>query len=268
MHNQIRPYGAFFIGGMRERALQLDWTPETLPPGILLEADAAAFEAARFFCFTQMIARMQPTVVIGNERYGSLFVTEPLKLFFESIGVTTFANRVSSTIKTADSSSILPDRFVAQAKRDKPTIIVVDGTTSPVKRNCARLPRSLNAYGDWAACLGIRVCHFGNIESPFVHIGIERWPMQKPTGTGNELVLANVTTSFEAVEQFPELQGHIAGFFDDPEKSMSGHRVNAPIDHKTFDEAQSMQLQRYIAAVQSAITKRIPRWLERLHGAA
>lgn len=126
-----------------------------------LEADAAALEAAPIYWLVKdRVDRGKNVVVIGNNRYGELFVTRPLERALNELNqialrVRVRSNRVSSSESTP---SFIPtlggnidgqQRFIKALIDESPDILIIDGTRTSGNLDQARLPGSMRGYLNW-----------------------------------------------------------------------------------------------------------------------
>ncbi|MBS3142797.1 hypothetical protein J4464_05425 [Candidatus Woesearchaeota archaeon] len=110
---------------------------------------ATAHEAVEVY--RQILARKReeiPLLVIGNIRYGSLWVVEPIEPYLRTKDVYVLYDFISSmshdcTYRPGDA----PAAHILQAiKADKPDVIVVDGTMHMVEGESTRFPAAMWGY--------------------------------------------------------------------------------------------------------------------------
>ncbi len=126
-----------------------------LSPGEFLEADRAAYEAAGFLRFLREFkARTKrPIVVVGNMRYGGLFVVEPISAYLEEDGVALRYFRVGSG-EMRDRTTIpepFSKAFIQQLSQQMPHIVVVDGSANEPEEQTTRFPSAMSGYANWFA---------------------------------------------------------------------------------------------------------------------
>lgn len=123
---------------------QLNWLER-------MEARAAAFEAARLFWFVkERVDSGRKIAVIGNIRYGSYFVIEPLREYLEQIGAKVSFYRVPSTHTSSYSApDIFPVSFIDYLIRETPDIVIVDGTSNTHNGEQVRFPKAMLGYLNW-----------------------------------------------------------------------------------------------------------------------
>ncbi|MBI3093189.1 MAG: hypothetical protein HYZ02_03070, partial [Candidatus Levybacteria bacterium] len=118
-----------------------------------MEAEAAAFEAARLFWFIkERLDRGRKVHVVGNERYGSAFVVNPLRRHLEDVGVNISFYRIPSTSVSKDQASekIFSYWFTNELIQNRPDVIIIDGTRTPYdEKGLPRLPRAMVGYLNW-----------------------------------------------------------------------------------------------------------------------
>lgn len=124
------------------------------------EADAAAYEAAKvYWLISDRVNYRRNIVILGNNRYGELFIVRPLEQALQELRdkegkIRTGYGRVASSstnINTVpdifDQQSSL-ENFIKALQEDDTDLIIVDGssTKSPGK---PRLPKSMMGYLNW-----------------------------------------------------------------------------------------------------------------------
>lgn len=121
-----------------------------------IEAEAAAYEAARLYWLVkERVDRGRNVIVIGNQRYGDLFVVQPLekKLAELNISERKVAYVRSSGTGNQSIPQIFPegaiDSFVRSLITKSPDVIIVDGTPNSFSGNTPRLPSSMTGYFNW-----------------------------------------------------------------------------------------------------------------------
>lgn len=99
-----------------------------------------------------------PTLVIGNERYGDMFVVEPIKKYLENIGVEVTRMHVSSfnydtqsrfdtPSKISEEVPRIPHKILEYIIKNKPNIFVVDSTKqSKCENGATRFPAAIQGY--------------------------------------------------------------------------------------------------------------------------
>ncbi len=123
----------------------------------LTEADRAAYEAAGFLRFITEFraATDRPIVIIGNTRYGELFVVKPLEEWLDRIkGLTVRYFRVSSGETTEftiphPSPTEIWDGFARRISVEMPHIVIVDGAEQPNYGGGFRFSRATLGYANW-----------------------------------------------------------------------------------------------------------------------
>lgn len=113
-------------------------------------AELAAREAANVFnLIKSRTTGMYPTLVIANQRYGSLFVVDPIAEYLAALGVTTVRERIPSNEVFFLNNEVafrISEVTWEWISRNNPNIFVVDGTSMPVSRGLARFPGAMEGY--------------------------------------------------------------------------------------------------------------------------
>lgn len=188
-----------------------------------IEAEVAALEAAKLYWLVRkQIEAGRKVAVVGNERYGWLFVVEPLRGMLENMGVRVGKCRVSS----GDDALRIPDLprladFITSQKPDD--IIIVDGTSTPIDQDGkARFPRAMAGFVNWFAknTSGFAISHWLPYKASHITIGhfadFEISPVLLTTDHP-QLILANPTHPQNSPLLPPELRNHQPAYFDDPD---------------------------------------------------
>lgn len=117
-----------------------------------MEAEAAAYEACKLYWFIrERVEAGRKVTVVGNRRYGDYFVVEPLRDYLEDLGVQVSSYKIPSS-GTGGSTvvEVFPLPFVEGLMKEKPDIVIVDGTKSLFDElGNARLPKSMCGYINW-----------------------------------------------------------------------------------------------------------------------
>lgn len=246
-----------------EFVLPSEETFRQLSPKEMLEAEAAAFEAAKLYWFIrQRVEAGRKVTVIGNQRYGDYFVTEPLRADLEELGVQVCFFRVGSTGAGRDMvAGIFPDSFIESFITEAPDIVIVDGTKAPHDRQVRpRFPNSMSVYLNWFTAFneaaGLQAVNRNPLrrhenyqklvakislfspQKPFtfshwlpkpaekVSIGEETVAYQEPTLDEPNVIFANPVIDPKKDDSFPkELSGHQPGSLDDPDKLINGEKI-------------------------------------------
>ncbi len=108
-------------------------------------ADKAVEDALEVYSVIKAKANDKtPLLVIGNKRYGSLFVIEPLKDFLEDIKVV--FECIFSTYSKKGKSGFLDKDTWKYIAENNPNVIVVDGTGNSVHNGFSRFPAAMWGY--------------------------------------------------------------------------------------------------------------------------
>lgn len=124
-----------------------------LLPYEIIEARAAAFEAANvYWMINEGVNRGREAIVVGNQRYGSHFVTEPLRWHLQKLrGTSLIDARVPST--TSGPTTIIDNLFsqhtINRVIDGKSDVWIVDGTRNSVAKNRPRFPNSMYGFLNW-----------------------------------------------------------------------------------------------------------------------
>ena len=116
-----------------------------------MEARAAALEAARvYWIVKERVDAGRNVLVVGNERYGKLFVVDPLKDELDALGVNIMSSYIRSGRGDKDYEKTFDDETLEHIAQELPDIIVVDGTGTPWKaENRARYSRAMHGFYNW-----------------------------------------------------------------------------------------------------------------------
>lgn len=115
------------------------------------EAEITAFEAAQTYWFLRSRQESgRPVEVIGNQRYGKLFVIEPLEKLLEEVGISYNYPYIRSTSAlSTDIHEVFEDQFVKKIITNSPDIVIVDGTARSFYQGYTRYPKSMYAFLNW-----------------------------------------------------------------------------------------------------------------------
>lgn len=189
----------------------------------LMEARAAAYEAALFAWFVaERVSMGRRVMVVGNERYGKLFVTEPLRPFLEKLGIEVTSCYVHSGTESAEHELNLLKEQVMESNPEN--LIIVDGTVTPLLGKDYRFPRSMCDYREWVKDLGkvdqrkYKITHYLPKPTKKIVLGNDTPELFiKPDDSTFQVILANPVIApgrFRALSE--ELKEHSPAYFDDP----------------------------------------------------
>ena len=89
--------------------------------------------------------------VIGNIRYGQLFVVQPLEEFLDRNVRTAYYRVSSSNTKETSVPDIFPDEFIRELSATMPHIVIVDNASLPKEQNQSRFSKATLKYANWFA---------------------------------------------------------------------------------------------------------------------
>lgn len=123
----------------------------SLTPYEKFEAEITAFEAAQTYWFLRSRQESgRPVEVIGNQRYGKLFVIEPLEQLLKEVGISyTYPYIRSTSALSTDIQEVFEDQFVKKIITNSPDIVIVDGATRSFYQGYTRYPKSMYAFLNW-----------------------------------------------------------------------------------------------------------------------
>lgn len=242
-----------------------DETFRRLSPKEMLEAESAAYEAAKLYWFIkQRVEERRKVTVIGNQRYGDYFVTEPLRADLEELGVQVCFFKAGSTGAGKDTvDDIFPDSFIESFITEAPDIVIVDGTkTSHDDRGIPRFPKSMSVYLSWFTAFNeaagsiipdrnrlrnsalykklvakiaslspqkpYAFSHWLPMNAENVNLGEETVAYREPTLDQPNVIFANPVIDPKATDGFPKmLSSHQPGALDDPDQLVKGEKIIA-----------------------------------------
>ncbi len=224
-----------------------------------MEAEAASYEAAKLYWFLRKRAEMgRKLTVIGNQRYGDYFVTEPLRPFLQELGVLVSFFKIGSTEVARQSVfDIFPDSFIQHLVSGLRDVVIVDGTRNI--RGASgnfRLPSAMVGYRNWFSAfneaVGVQVkeefspddklryrslvdkirsfdpqkpftiTHWVPAPTSKIEIGQSTYPYEEPQLQGPYVTFANSVLHPSFDQNFPPLlKNHEPGYLDDPDKIVS-----------------------------------------------
>ena len=229
----------------------------------LMETKAAALEAARVYWLIKEEADLgRDIVVIANERYGKLFVIDPIQDELGSLGV-----RIQSTYVRSGASQegkvekVFGSKLARQIKRQQPDIFVIDGTATPVAKDekTPRFSRAMIAFYRWfeKSDPQYSISFFPAPVEGKVQLGEESIQVEPPGESGPKLTIVNSTLASDKrphAEMFP---GHRAGYFDDYETNVNSTH-NTVLSRNGLTEVKRVKSARYLAGVQRTIKENVP----------
>lgn len=127
----------------------------------IMEARAMAYEAANVYWLVKdRLDHSRDVLVIGNQRYGDLFVVRPLEKLLGELNsggrrVQTTSVYVSSSSQGSDEVPRLFDstqtrnRFIEYLAKNAPDIVIVDGTKNSFQGETPRFPNSMLGFLNW-----------------------------------------------------------------------------------------------------------------------
>lgn len=249
-----------------------------------MEAKAAAFEAAMVYWMIRERTDMgRKVMIVGNNRYGRLFVTEPLRSELELLNDLEMVDSIGSKYVKSHSGrdvkrgeQIFSDNHLRRIANSLPDIIVVDGTENLVAdiHDELELPRfssAMRGFYNWVN--DFNEGKFG--AKPRKPYGImfrssrnsdqialddhedkaEILDSQSGSPENPQLIIINSTVDPDYFPEFPEdLRGHRVGYFDDPEDKIGGQKTLVFTANGLQEkEIKGKNLNDYVRAVQKAI---------------
>lgn len=241
----------------------------------VMEARVAAFEAARVYWIIRERTDIRKKVfVVGNNRYGKLFVIDPLRQELELLSDLELIDSIGSKYVKSHTgrdvrrgSQIFSDNNLRNIASQTPDIIVVDGTEKNlVEVDGKKLPRFSSAmmgYYNWVKDFnegkfgpkprkpyGITYRSF--INSGKAVLGDEVVDQQELSDSP-QVIIVNSTIDPEYFSGLPEdLKEHAPGYFDDPEDKVSG-RKRIVFTRNGLEEKEPVDVVQYTNDVQRLI---------------
>ncbi len=227
------------------------------------EAEAAAYEAARFYWFVkERVDLGRKVTVVGNRRYGDYFVVEPLRQELEELGVLVRSNRIGSTGTTPHTVfDVFSKAFIQGLVGEEPDVIIVDGTSRLFDGDNARLPQSMSGYINWFHAFNqaagqtsaeaqslandkeyqkivqkisnvapqkpYKIAYFLSKPTGKINVGGQVVAYSKPGSDGPYVVFANPVIDPKSDPDFPKGLDHKPGYLDDPEKLLQAEKIIA-----------------------------------------
>lgn len=230
-----------------------------------IEVEATALEAARvYWLIKERVKSGRHVAVIGNQRYGKLFVIDPIREDLEDLGI-----RIESTyVRSGAASSgivqdIFSEDFLSFINEHSPDIFVIDGTKAPLAENKeARFSRAMLAFYDWFSKNQSKVPY--NISFyPFstgdkVVLGDKLIELQEPDPEKPQVIIVNSTRHPSHVSQLSgRLKNHIPGYFDDYDERVV--RSNKMMFTRSgLEKVAGVSESRYLGIVQRRIKEAVP----------
>lgn len=233
-------------------------TNQTLAEKDIMEAHEAAIEAAQvYWLVKEKVGKGREVLVVGNERYGKRFVTDPLIDDLESLGVRVESTYVHSGNQKPDKGEdIFSEELVKYIRQYRPDIFIVDGTKSPFvdDKVTPKFPRSMIAFKKWFEDSGLEY------SLRFVPIGHDGKVVLNGTTIESsasrddvaEVILVN-STGFS----HPSNPDHIPAYFDDVEGVIRTPRTYFT-RNGLIESGTSISEQRFVLAVQREMKEAIP----------
>ena len=268
-----------------------------------MEAEAAAFEAANFYWFVKgLVDQERRVTVVGNERYGDLFVVGPLKRYFQDLNIRVSSYKVGSSQNFETVQDIFPESFIEYLISEGSDLIIVDGTKNNFVENNPRLPNSMNGYLDWLLvfnyCAGdlsqfekrlssveskkdferiakkiklknpelaFDISFWHTSEEPKILVGGKEETFKKPEfGEKPQAILANPVIKPDSFLGYPDsFKDHNPGFFDDPE-NQAGRKLYVFSNHGIIKTDGGIPVEVVIENAQGYISSAVSKWIRRL----
>lgn len=292
--NEGGPFGPHSYKLFQELDFAAEETTRRLNLHESMEAEAAAYEAANFYWLVKSrVDKGRKVSVVGNRRYGDYFVTDVLRRELEDLKVQVSSYKISSGYNHPDTiENVFPTSFINGISAETPDIIIVDGTPHCISNSNGRLPRAMEGYNEWFntynETLGIdtekQTYYKNSLEekiaksNPAKKYEVAFWsPMNiEKINLGNSnivksnqipetdlplVILANPVAVPNRMNNFPDhLEGHQAGFFDDPEKYINGTKKIVFTKNGVKEWAPgSVEEGEYINMIQNQMLKILPK---------
>lgn len=128
---------------------------EALSPIEQREADTAAYEAAKlYWVIKERIDRGKKMIVIGNQRYGDLFIVQPLERWLQEFNL---LERKIAYVHSGGGAGAAPklfseegtEAFIQSLISVGPDVLVADGTSTIGSDDLPRMPSALLGYLNW-----------------------------------------------------------------------------------------------------------------------
>lgn len=244
----------------------------------IVEARAAAFEAARvYWIIRERVDMRRKVFVLGNNRYGKLFVIDPLRQELELLSDLDLIDRVGSKYVRSHTgkdmkrgSQIFSDNNIRKIASETPDIIVVDGTGNNIRdvdgEKIPRFSSAMMGFYNWVKEFNggafdvkprkpYEITFKSFIESDKVILGDEIISPQQNSSNDPQVIIINATINPDNFPQFPQdLKDHEAGYFDDPEDNVKG-RKRLVFTKNGLEEKDKSDEVEYTHAVQGLIEK-------------
>lgn len=244
-----------------------------------MEARAAALEAARvFWIVKERVDAGRSVLVVGNERYGKLFVVDPLKIELDSLGVKTVSSYLRSGTGDKEYDKTFDEETLEYIAHEQPDIIVVDGTSSLGNQERARYSRAMRGFYNWSRVFNAGAEGFDPEDSPEFNPTIPRdekyWNLRNRVAGLNptspyilrfrsayttdqvligdipidikadkgtpQLIIVNSTTEPKQIKNFPpELSEHKPAYYDDLDTKTSRGKKLLILTEKGLQEADT-----------------------------
>ncbi len=239
--------------------------PQTLSEEDLRETECTALEAARvYWLVKERVDVGRNVLVIANERYGKLFVTDPLAEELTSLGVRVDTTYVKSgAAKDGTVEKIFDEETEQYIKQELPDVFVVDGTATPFAsgKQGPRFSRAMIAFNKWfsESNMGYRVAFWSFVESSKAQLGDVNVPFRRPDYDGPQAIIVNSTVSPKHAKQLSKkLKDHAPGYFDDYEGNLGRGQNNIVLSKTGLTQLPRMSEKRYLSAVQRKIKEAVP----------
>lgn len=266
----LKMFGADDIAAQYERFQKLPYVEKPEPPRTLSETDVreaefTALEAARvYWLIKERVDAGRNVLVIANERYGKLFVADPLAEELVSLAVRVDSTYVRSGAAMGGTVEKIFDEETEQyIRQELPDVFVVDGTATPLAsgNKDPRFSRAMIAFDKWfrESDLGYHVAFWTFFESSDAQLGEVNVPFRRPGYDGPQAIIVNSTVSPDHIKQLSEkLKGHSPGYFDDYEGNLGRGQNNIVLSKTGLTQLPRMSEKRYLSAVQRTIKEAIP----------
>ena len=119
----------------------------------LREVGRTAWEAAGFLRFLKgfRASTSRPIVVVGDDRFGRMWIVEPIEKYLEEGFTVRYDRARSGTTTRLSVPHAFPRRFVSDINRSMPHVVITDGASAPPQLNLMKHSRSLQSYAHWFA---------------------------------------------------------------------------------------------------------------------
>ncbi|TSC63969.1 MAG: transcriptional modulator of MazE/toxin MazF, partial [Microgenomates group bacterium Gr01-1014_93] len=196
--------GTYDISVQYERFQKLPFADQIRPPQLLsgedlMEIECTALEAARvYWLIKERVDAGRNVLVVANERYGKLFVIDPLFDELKSLGVRVESTYVrSGAAKEGKVEKVFDDDLEQHIREELPDIFVVDGTATPIGHGeqKPRFTRAMIAFHKWfsESNLGYNIGFWSFLEGDEVQLGDTNVEFKRPVLNGPQIIIVNST---------------------------------------------------------------------------